>query len=355
MVFMRLRTKDLYKNSYTKTMEVQLGIIAILSSPSSFAENGEMDRIRSVIASGSGIFHYEVEKHKDIAEALTRFQQADVEAIVILGDQALTSAIFEHIIEKEMLKDRDIPLAILPAGDNNIVAGNLGATQTEPHLALKTLLEHHQKGDLLTRVTDYPLIKLEGVRGIGYLYGLFFCAGDIIKQKRVFQRKISARGFLYRMGTGLNVITLVQKAYRNAMRKFSLDEAIRINRNQRGAVVGHYFMVLITTLDQAFWGISIGPEAKSGGQSVDPLGRRQDKAHFISVENTLQAVLETGKLMLRGNYNGIEHAGNIIADIQHARIVLETPFVLDGSYYETDEAGELFVTVTDRLKFIRLS
>ncbi|PCI32158.1 MAG: hypothetical protein COB54_07790 [Alphaproteobacteria bacterium] len=310
-----------------------------------------MDRIRAVIANGSGIFHYEVEKHKDIAEALTRFQQAEVEAIVIVGDRALTSAIFEHIIEKEMLKKMDIPLAILPAGDNNIVAGNLGANQTEPHLALKTLLAHHQKGDLLTRVTEYPLIKLEGVRGIGYLYGLFFCAGDIIKRKRVFQGKISARGFLYRMRTGLNVIALIQKAYRSALGKFSLDEAIRINRNQRGAVVGHFFMVLITTLDQAFWGISIGPK----GGTEHTLGHRQDKAHFISVENTPQAVLETGKLMLRGNYDGIDHAGNIIAEIQHARIVLETPFVLDGSYYEADEAGELFVTVTERLKFIRLS
>jgi len=59
--------------------------------------------------------------------------------------------------------------------------------------------------------------------------------------------------------------------------------------------------------------------------------------------------------MLRGNYDGIDHAGNIIAEIQHARIVLKTPFVLDGSYYEADSSGELFVTVTDSLKFIRLS
>ena len=332
-------------------MEVQLGIIAILSSPSSFTGCGEMDRIRAVIANGSGIFHYEVEKHKDIAEALNRFQQAEVAAIVIVGDRAPTSAIFEHIIEKEMLKEMDIPLAILPAGDNNIVAGNLGATQSEPHQALKTLLAYHQKGDLLTRVTELPLIKVEGVRGIGYLYGLFFCAGDIIKRKKIFQGKISARGFLYRVRTGFNVVKLIQRAYRSAMGTASLDEAIRINRNQRGAIVGHFFMVLITTLDQAFWGITIGPE----GGTEDTLGRRKDKAHFISVENTPQAVLQTGKLMLRGNYDGIDHAGNIIAEIQHARIVLETPFVLDGSYYEADEAGELFVTVTDRLKFIRLS
>lgn len=324
-----------------------MGIIAILSSPSSFKGGNEMENIRAVVAAGSAIFHYEVEKHKDIAEALMRFQQADVDAIVILGDRALTSAVFEHIIEKDMLKGADIPLAILPAGDNNVIAGNLGATQPEPHMALKTLLTLHRKGNLLDRVTEYPLMKLEGVRGVGYLYGLFFCAGEIIRHKKIFEGKISGRGLLFHLRNGFNIIRLIQNAYLGAMSKTSLEDAIRINRNQRGAVVGHFFMVLMTTLDKALWGISIGPD--------EDHGKRQGKAHFISVENTPKAILETGKLMFRGRYDGIDHMGNIIAEIQHARIVLQTPFVLDGSYYEADETGEIFITVTDSLKFIRLS
>lgn len=320
-----------------------MGIIAILSSPSSFTKNEEMDKIRAVIANGSGIFHYEVEKHKDIAEALTRFRQVDVDAIVILGDRALTSATFEHIIEKDMLKDTDIPLAILPAGDNNIVAENLGAICSEPHRALKNFLQDHKQGKLHDRITECPLIKVEGVRGIGYLYGLFFCAGEMLKRKNMFKRKISGRGLFFHMRNWLNIIRLVQSAYRDALGKNKLEDAIRINRNQRGAVVGRFFMVLITTLDKAFWGVSIGQD------------KRRDRAHFISVENTPNAIMGTGKLMLRGKYDGIDHAGNIIAEIQHARIVLKTPFILDGSYYETDDAGELFFTVTDSLKFIRLS
>ncbi|VAX02031.1 hypothetical protein MNBD_ALPHA03-334 [hydrothermal vent metagenome] len=317
-----------------------MGIIAILSSPSSFAHNGEMAKIRTVISEGSGIFHYEVEKHKDIAEALTRFQQANAQAIVILGDRALTSATFEHIVEKNLLKGMDIPLAILPAGDNNIVAKNFGATRSEPHLVLKNLLENHQKGNL--PVTEVPLIKLEGVRGVGYLYGLFFCAGEVVKQKNLFKRKIYGKSLFKSFRDWLNILNLIQSAYRRSMGKNKLEEVIRINRNQRGAVVGHFFMLLITTLDKSFFGVSIRQEKK------------QDKAHFISVENTPKAILATGKMMLGGKYDS-DHVGNIIAEIQHARIVLQTPFVLDGSYYETDEAGELFVTVTNRLRFIKLS
>lgn len=302
-----------------------------------------MEKIRAVISAGSGIFHYEVEKHKDIAEALTRFRQANVEAIIILGDRALTSAIFEYIVEKDMLKGADIPLAILPGGDNNIVAENFGTSHSKPHLALRNLLQKHQQGQLLSHAIDCPLIKLEGVRGVGYLYGLFFCAGELVRQKKLFQQSISGKGLFSSVRNWLKILRLIQRAYGLAMGKNRLENAIRINRNQRGAVVGHFFMLLITTLDKSFYGVSIKQE------------KRQDKAHFISVENTPKAVLATGKLMLRGHYDGIDHVGNIIAEIQHARIVLQTPFVLDGSYYETDESGELFVTVTDSLKFIRLS
>jgi len=318
-----------------------LGIIAILSSPSSFSGSDEMEKIRSVISAGSGIFHYEVEKHKDIAEALTRFQQADVEAIVILGDRALTSATFEHIIEKDMLRGADIPLAILPAGDNNIIAENLGTTMSTPHEALRILLQRHQKGNLLDKVTGYPLIRLEGVRGVGCLYGLFFCAGEVIRQKNLFCGKISPKGLFSRFRNWLNIITLIRKGWQRAMGKNSLEDAIRINRNQRGAVVGHFFMVLITTLDKLFRGVSIGQE------------KGHNKAHFISVENTPKAVLATGRLMLRGNYNGIDHVGNIIAEIQHARLVLDRPFMLDGSLYEASGSGEIFITLTSHLKFIR--
>ncbi len=324
-------------------METELGIIAVLSSPSSFRANDEMEKIHRVILGGSGIFHYEVEKHKDIAEALTRFQQSNVDAIVIIGDRALTSATYEHIVENELFKGAGIPLAILPAGDNNIVAENLGATRPEPHLALKKILQKHKTGNLLDSVIEYPLLKLEGVREIGYLYGLSFCAGKIIKQKNLFNRKISRKGLFHHIGNWLNIIGLTQSGYRGAMGKKNIEDAIRVNRNQRGAVLGHFFMLMITTLEKSFWGISFSQKD------------RPDTAHFISVENTKESVIQSGKQMFRGYYDRSGVAGHVITEIQHARIVLQTPFVLDGSYYQTDDTGELFVTLTERLKFIQLS
>ncbi len=320
-----------------------MGIIGILSSPSSFLKNDEMNKIRSVISSGSGIFHYEVEKHQDITEALMLFQQSDIDLIVILGDRALTSAVFEHIIEKNILS-RNIPLAILPAGDNNIIAESFGAHQSEPHIALrKLLLDYHHKENFLNKIIECSLIKIEGVRGVGHLYGLFFCAGEIVKQKSIFNRKILGQSFVDYFRRKFKVIGLIQSAYRSALSRNKLKDAIRINRNQRGAVMGHFFMLSITTLDKSLWGIAL-----------DPL-KRKDSAHFISVENTPESIMRVGKEFFKGHYETKDVAGHIITDINHARLVLQTAFVLDGSYYEACDSGEILITIMDRLKFIRLS
>lgn len=336
-----------------------MGIIAILSSPSSFRDNDEMDKIRAVIAGSSGILHYEVEKHMDIAQALSMFHQTGAEALIILGDRALSSATFEHIIEKDLLGHNPPPIAILPAGDNNIIAENLGVKTSVPHKALLQLLEKWKQGSLCLNMRKKPLIKIEGVRGADHLYGLFFCAGEIINHKKLFTHKIKGPGILLRLTNFFSILKLGCTAYVNILKGKKLERLIRINRNQRGAVVGQYFMVLITSLNQIFLGARFADHSKTKSAD-DRLNNRQNtygkvrNIHFVSVENTKDALMKTIRKLLRKDYEVNNLIGHVLADIQHARIVLDTPFVLDGSYYETDDTGELHISVTDPLNFIRL-
>jgi len=316
-----------------------------------------MDKIRAVIAGSSGILHYEVEKHKDIAEALSMFAQTGAEALVVLGDRALSSATFEHIIEKNLMGENPPPIAILPAGDNNIIAENFGAKTSVPHKALSDFLEKYKNGFGQTDTENKPLIKVEGVRGVGHLYGLFFCTGEVVSHKNLFIHDIKAPGFFRRMSHFFTILNLVRKAYMNILKGKKLERLIRINRNQRGAVVGQYFMVLITTLDQIFLGAQFGDQAKPTNERLKNRQNSQNKSrnvHFLSVENTKDALLKTARKLLGRNYTVNNLIGHVITDIQHARIVLQTPFVLDGSFYETDVSGELHISVTDRLNFIRL-
>lgn len=317
-------------------------IVAILSSPTSFGQGQEMDRIRSVVEAGSAILHFEVEKHKDVREALKRFSQMAVEAIVILGGRALTLATFEILLEDKVFGQGVPPLVILPAGDNNILAESFGAHSSSPHRELQAFLAKRDAGRLMDNLISLPLIRVEGVRVVEKLYGLFFCAGEIVCDKAVFNSSYTPYRILRRIRDGLAVFRTLRKAYFNAWKGRRAGQMIRINRNQRGAVMGHYFMVVISTMDRLFLGARF-PDVRKAGS-----------AHFLSVENTTDALKATAPQLIRRDYHMSGQPGHVVTDIKHARIVLEQPFVMDGSYFEAQDGGEIHISVVEELSFIRL-
>ncbi len=320
-----------------------MDMIAILSSPESFQNKSEMDKIRNIIKQeGSGIIHYEVKNFMDIGEALARFEQCNVTAIVIVGGQALSSATFEYLIDKKPFGSRQIPIAVLSGDEDRFISQSFGATANHPHQDLHNILRKHSTGRLLDHVVKTPLIKIEGVMHVGKLYGLYFCTGEIISRKSLFQRTLHRSGIRQFIQNYMTIISLLYKAYIGTRGLRDMDDMIRINRNQRGAVVGRYFMVLLSSLDWIFLGTKF------------PVKKNADTLNFLSVENTKDAIINTGKRMLKGNYSEHMLPGHVITEIEHARLVFNKQFVVDGCFYETDLSGELLISAAEDLTFIRL-
>ena len=318
-------------------------MIAILSSPDSFQNKSEMNKIRNIIKEeGEGIIHYEVKNFMDIGEALSRFNQCNVSAIVIVGGQALSSATFEYLIDKKPFGNTQIPISVLSGDEERFISQSFGATSNYPHQDLRNILRKHKTGRLLDHLVKTPLIKVEGVMHVGKLYGLYFCTGEIVSQKSLFQRALHQSGIKQFMQNYSTILSLLYKAYIGTRGTHSMDDMIRINRNQRGAVVGQYFMVLLSSLDWIFLGTRF------------PVKKNADTLNFLSVENTKDAILNAGKRMLKGNYTEHMLPGHVITEIEHARLVFNKRFVVDGCFYETDLSGELLISAAEDLTFIRL-
>ncbi|MCC3860639.1 hypothetical protein [Pseudemcibacter aquimaris] len=318
-------------------------MLAILSSPDSFQKRNEMDKIRNVIKNeGSGVIHYEVKNFDDIGEALTRFNQCGITSLVIVGGQAIASATFEHIIENKPFGDYDVPISVLSGTADSFTSQSFGATSTNITADLATILKKHNAGTLLNHLVKLPLMKVEGVAGVGKLYGLYFCTGEIVEQKSLFERILHKSGLKQTIQNYTTIASLLYKAYVGSKLSDNVDEMIRINRNQRGAVVGRYFMVNITSLSWIFLGTKFPPR------------KNADTLHFLSVENTKDAIMQTGKQLMKGAYGEAFLPGHTLTEIEHARLVFHKNFVVDGRYYETDEAGELLITASEKITFIRL-
>jgi len=178
---------------------------------------------------------------------------------------------------------------------------------------------------------------------VGKLYGLYFCTGEIISHKSLFKRTLHRSGIKQILQNYTTLFSLLSKAYIGSIKSDDIDEMIRISRNQRGAVVGRYFMVLISGLDWMFLGTKF------------PGRRKENSLNFISVENTKDAILNSGKRILKGSYGNSTMPGHTITEIEHARLVFNKPFVVDGCFYETDLSGELLITTSEALTFIHLN
>ena len=317
--------------------------IAILSSPESFHNKNEMEIIRNVIKEkGSGIIHYEVKSFMDIGEALSRFNQCNITAMVIIGGQALSSATFEYIIEKKPFGNVQIPLSVLSSDDDRFISQSFGATSSNTYQDLKHLLQKHKAGSLLNHLVKVPLIKVEGALHVGKLYGLYFCAGEITNWRSLFKRILYKNGLRRLIQNYSTIFSLLYRAYISSKRSDNIDNMIRINRNQRGAVVGSYFIVLLSSLDWIFLGTKF------------PIKKLASTLNFLSVENTKDAIMNTGKEMLKGYYGERALPGHVITEIEHARLVFNKSFVVDGCFYETGLNGELLISKTENINFIHL-
>ncbi|MDG1857747.1 MAG: hypothetical protein P8I94_01505 [Emcibacteraceae bacterium] len=320
-----------------------MSMLAILSSPESFQKNNEMEIIREIIKDeGTGVIHYEVMSFDDIGEALSRFKQCNVSSIIIVGGQAISSATFEYMIDKKPFGKKQIPISVLSGGEDRFISQSFGATAPKVHQDLKKVLQKHKADTLLNHVVKAPLMKVEGVMHIGKLYGLYFCTGEIVEQKSLFRRILHRSGIRQTIQNYKTIISLLYKAYVGSRLTNDLNDMIRINRNQRGAVVGRYFMVIVSSLDWIFLGTKF-PHKKSA-----------DTLNFLSVENTKDAILSSGKKLLKGSYAETSLPGHVITEVEHARLVFNKHFVVDGCFYETGLSGELLITASEKLTFIRL-
>jgi hypothetical protein len=316
-------------------------MIAILSSPDSFYNILEMDKIRKIIKQeGEGIIHYEVKNFMDIGEALTRFKQCNVSAIVIVGGQAISSATFEYLIDKKPFGNNNVPIAVISGDEDRFISQSFGAVSENAHQDLQIILRKHKTNMLLSNVVKTPLIKVEGVMHVGKLYGLYFCAGEIISRTSLFKRTLYRSGIKQFIQDYTTILKLIYKSYLRSGKSDEINDMIRVSRNQRGAVVGRYFMVLLSSLDWMFLGTKF------------PKRQKQNSLNFISVENTKDAILNTGKRILTGSYGENMLPGHVITEIEHARLVFNKKFVVDGCFYETDLSGELIITTSDTLTFI---
>jgi hypothetical protein len=218
----------------------------------------------------------------------------------------------------------------------------MGASCEVPHKELKRILVKYSSGKILDHTVNIPVMKIEGVLGVDTLYGLSFAAGEITKEKLFFERKKISAGMAGRFKNRILQQKILRIAKIKSLGAKKRDKMIRVNKNGRGAVIGQFYMILLSSLEE------ILPQVKF------PILGSKAGLNFLSVENNGEALSKAAGQIFKGGFDTKDKAGHALEVIEHMRIALEGEFIVDGGKYAINKQGELHISITARLKFIKL-
>lgn len=314
-------------------------LVAVLTNPKSTRNLSHLAKVRAVVESHTGIFHYEIGDVSDIPVALAKFAEFGADLLVINGGDGTIQATFSALVNRSPFKK--VPaVAILPAGKTNMIAEDLGVSSARPHEYLRLILQHAPGDELAQHLVTRHLLKVEGIPGMPALYGMFLGTAGIVEGIRMCRRRIYPLGLPNFLAHSAAVALILMGAITGGLGIGGKPPPIRVHLDERGMVMGHYFVVIATTLDRLILGFR--PFSREGRGPVK----------FLSVESRPLTVLRSLWLAMTGGMRKKTLIGLNSRNVDRVKLRLDTAVTLDGELYEMEPNSELLLSSDEKLDFL---
>jgi hypothetical protein len=317
--------------------------LGLLNNPLSGGNRNGMENIRTAAAAQPQVVQCEVQTPSEVTEALADFARREVDVLVINGGdgtvQAALTAIFNH-----RFFETQPALAVLPsAGTTSMIAGDVGLKGSRLK-ALKRLFNWLRTKNNTTTHLERPVLKVQIPSKKMPVYGMFFGAAAIYQASQFFHQKVHTRGIRGEIGAGVALARFCWAVLLKDQKVVS-SVPIQVSLNQNAPQKQHYLMVLITTLQRLFLGLS-----PFWGSQTKPL-------HYTAIDAHPRHFLRALPSMMRGRQNRLiqPRNGYVSHNIDEARIILDSGFNLDGELYNADsKLGPVVVGYGGQASFLQV-
>ena len=317
--------------------------LGLLNNPLSGGNRDGFEKISAVAASQPDVVQREVQTPSDVTEALADFARREVNVLVINGGdgtvQAALTAIFNHCF----FEIRPA-LAVLPsAGTTSMIAGDVGLKGSRLKALERLISWVHTKTDGARHVKR-PVLKVQVPSKNKPVYGMFFGAAAIYQASQFFHQKLHTRGLRGEIGAGVAFARFCWAVLLKD-RKVVSSVPIQVGLNQKAPEKQNYLMVLITSLQRLFLGLS-----PFWGSESKPL-------HYTAIDAQPRHFLQALPSMMHGRQN--RHIkprnGYVSHNIDEARLILDSGFNLDGELYNADsQLGPVEVSYGGQASFLQV-
>lgn len=280
-----------------------------------------------------------VNEFAELIPGLGRLAGLGVGDLFISSGDGTIQAIQTFLAESGAFKE--LPrLCLLPHGTTNMTAADLGFRRKS--IAEQALFI----ADVTPRETKRRhTIRIVNPRGRGPLHGMFFGTGAISEATRYCQVAFNDRGIRGNLATFATLASVLSKSLfrapdRNDPDRFDKPYDITVKAGAEMLCSGENLLMLATTLDK----LILGTRPFWGGAHA-PLRVTAMPYPVPSIPRWLIPTL----------YGGEERTGppgSVSRAVQNCSVLCNTPFVLDGEFYEPPEGVPLQVEAGPSLEYI---
>ncbi|GAB4129058.1 MAG: hypothetical protein Kow00104_14550 [Rhodothalassiaceae bacterium] len=315
-------------------------LVGILSNCAATTNRQRLDELRRAICPNPHIFHYEFEDISQIAQGLRMFADSGVGLLVINGGDGTIQATLSCLLAGCGF-EKIPPIAVLPGGKTNMIAGDLGCQGT-PARVFRRLTDMVRKERLDGALVRRHVIELDLGDGKPARVGMFLGGAGIVKAIEWVRRTVHRLPLPTRLGHALAIAILILRSCTPSGSRLLASGPIEIGLDRGEHLHGRYIVILATTLSRLLVWLRPFGEEGTGGLKLSFIEARKGamrRAFFALITGRFQ----------KGGIDGLQ-----VRRSDRLTFIGSDPLTLDGEIY-TPLPGRTVTARGDRsFLFVRL-
>lgn len=315
-----------------------MGRIVVISNPLSRRNRDRKGRLERLLACYPDVMFRELADIAEIPRIFVEIEALNPDLVVINGGDGTVIAIATHVISNG-LSARMPPFAVLPGGQTNMIASDLG-TAVSPERTMARLRGLVQTGNLDRYVSPRPFLRLDR-KGVDPIYGTFFGTAAIVHVILFCRRHIFPLRVPRFVALVLAAVVLVAVGLWPGKGRRAVFPPGRISYTVDGKAktTEELFLFFATTLDNLVLALSFPHEPERGAIQVTTV----TYAH-----KSIMRALWT--LITRRNH-GASGLGTYTT--RRLGIELDGPFTLDGELFKPEGRETIQLSEGPSLRFVK--
>ena len=302
-----------------------------------------LPEIREYCAANPGILHYEVETLDQVGEAIRTVSLVSPSIIVINGGDGTVQAVLTELYSNNQYKGTPPPVAILPNGKTNLIAGDLGATGS-PMKVLQQIVDQVAEGTE-NHIIERQLIALR-TDSNRLVLGMFFSGAYLANVMLYCRNRIYPlglpNGLSHFLAAFLSLVAIFLGL--DGGRFLPKSTPVRVSLLRGGELRGRFSILIVTSLERLLFRIQTQGTARAGNMK------------FLAVDWKASALLRMFKVSRKGKLGREKLSGIHFEEGDEIMIGGDRPtFIFDGELFEAKTDQPIRLTTTAPVPFLRLT